>query len=68
MTRAIQDTIFIYFGQVIQKLSQYECNLTTFWHWLLPNMVIPLDSGLNLSFLCLKSYFPLYFRKSHQML
>ena len=39
------NTIFIYFGQVFQKLWQYECNLTTFWHGLLPNMAM--SSGLG---------------------
>ena len=43
-TRAIK-TIFIDFGQVFQKLWLYKCSLTTFWHRLLPNMVIPRDAG-----------------------
>ena len=32
-------------GQVFQKLWQYKCNLTTFWHGLLPNMAMSRDSG-----------------------
>ena len=40
-----KNTIFIYFGQVFQKLWQYKCNLTTFWHGLLPNMAMSPDSG-----------------------
>ena len=27
-----KNTIFIYFGLVFQRLWQYKCNLTTFWH------------------------------------
>ena len=30
ITRAIQNTVFIDFGQVFEKLLQYKCNLTTF--------------------------------------
>ena len=40
MTRAVQKYNFIGYGQVFQKLWQYRCNLTTFWHGFLPNMVI----------------------------
>ena len=40
-----KNTIFIYFGQVFQKLWQYKCSLTNFWHGLLPNMAISRDSG-----------------------
>ena len=40
-----QNTTFTYFGQVFQKVRQYKCNLTTFWHGLLPNMAISGDSG-----------------------
>ena len=35
----------LYFGQVFQKFRQYKCNLTAFWHGLLPNMAIALDAG-----------------------
>ena len=45
MTRAIQTTIFIYFGKVFQKLWLYKYSLTIFWHMLLPNMVTPRDAG-----------------------
>ena len=45
MTRAIQNTIFVHFGLVFQKLWLYKCNLTTFWHGLLPNMAMSCDSG-----------------------
>ena len=44
MTKLSKNTIFIYFGQVFQKLWQYKCNLTTFWHGLLLNMAISRDS------------------------
>ena len=40
-----KSTIFIYFGHVFHKLWQYKCNLTTFWHGLLPNMAMSRDSG-----------------------
>ena len=45
MTRAIQNTIFIHFGQVYQMLWHYKCNLTTFWHGLFSNMAMSPDSG-----------------------
>ena len=45
MTRAIQNTIFIYFAQVFQKLWLDKGNLTTFWHVLLPYLTISRDSG-----------------------
>ena len=46
MTRAIQKIqFFIHFGEVFQKLWQYKCNLTMFWHGLLPNMDISHDLG-----------------------
>ena len=67
MTRAIQKYNFIYFGQVFQKFWKYKCNLTTFWHGLLPNIAMSRVSGKNLSFPYLKSYCPLNFRKSHQI-
>ena len=37
--------IFIYFEQVFQKLWQYKCNFTTFWHGHLSNMAMSHDSG-----------------------
>ena len=40
-----KNTIFIHFGQVFQKVWQYKCILTTFWHGLLPNMAMSRDSG-----------------------
>ena len=39
------NTIFIDFRQVSQKVLQYKCNLNNFWYGLLPNMVISRDSG-----------------------
>ena len=66
MTRAIQNTIFIYFGQVFQKLWQNKCNLTTFWHGLLPNMAMPRDSGRKFVISIFKILFSINVRKSHQ--
>ena len=40
-----KNTIFIYFGQVFQKLWQYKCNLAILWHGLLPNMATSRGSG-----------------------
>ena len=37
--------IFTDFGHIFQTLWQYECDLTTFWYGLFPNMVISRDSG-----------------------
>ena len=63
-----KNTFFIYFGQVFQKLWQYKCNLTTFGmssYQIWPCHVI---QAKNLSFPYIKSYCPLNFRKSHQIL
>ena len=68
MTRAIIKINLNFFGQVFQKLWQYKCNVATFWHELIPNIVISRDSGNNLLFLKLKSYSPLNFRNSRQIL
>ena len=57
-------TIFIDFGQVFQKLWQYNWNLTTFWHG--PSYHV--TQGKNVSFLYSKSYSPLNFRKTHRIL
>ena len=46
------------FGQIFQNLWQYTCNLTIFWHGLLPNMVMARDSVI----LCIKYYFLLNFK------
>ena len=43
ITRAIQKYLKK-IEQIFHKLWQYKSNLTTFWHGLLPNMVISCDS------------------------
>ena len=46
IARAIQKKKnFTDFEQVFQTLWLYKCSLATFWHKLLPNMVIPRDAG-----------------------
>ena len=60
-----KNTIFIYFGQVFQRLWQYKCNSTTFGmdsYQIWPYHVIQAE---NLSFSYLKFYCPLNLTKSH---
>ena len=67
MTRAIQKYIFIYFGEVFQKLWQYKCYLSTFGIGSYKIWPYRETQAENLSFSYLKSYCPLNFRKSHQI-
>ena len=62
-----KNTIFIDFGQILQKLRQYKFKTTTFGMGSFQLWSYHVTHVKNLSFSYLESYSPLNLRKSHQM-